>query len=191
MNRSSINNSLPLGRFEELYTKYRTYFVGIAMSYVRDRMAAEDIVTDSFVSYWENRAATDVRHAPAYILTAVKNRCLNWLETYRQHAQARSDIHSTAYRLAVQSIASSEASEPQSLLMAEVGAIIEREINRMPERMRRVFVAHRYEEMSYREIARLYELSEGQVQYEIRAAKQVLRVALKDYVPAVVMLFLH
>ncbi len=190
MDKSSETISPPRG-FEEVYAKYRTYFVGIAMSYVRDRMAAEDIVTDSFVSYWENRAATEVQHAPAYIFTAVKNRCLNWLEASRQHAQARQDIHSTTYRLTVQSIASCEANEPQSLLMAEVGAIVEREILRMPERMRRVFIAHRYEEMSYREIARLYELSEGQVQYEIRTAKQLLKVALKDYIPALVTLFLH
>ena len=54
----------------------------IAVSYVRDRMAAEDIVTDSFVAYWENHTTTEIRSVPAYILTAVKNRCLNWLETY-------------------------------------------------------------------------------------------------------------
>lgn len=177
--------------FDGLYSEYKPRFVRIAQSYIRNEMAAEDIVTDSFVSYWENRAATEVQHAPAYIFTAVKNRCLNWLEASRQHAQARQDIHSTTYRLTVQSIASCEANEPQSLLMAEVGAIVEREILRMPERMRRVFIAHRYEEMSYREIARLYELSEGQVQYEIRTAKQLLKVALKDYIPALVTLFLH
>jgi len=130
------------------------------------------------------------RSVPAYILTAVKNRCLNWLETYRRQSQVQHNIHSTAYRLAIQSLASCEADESQSLLMTEVGAIIRHELERMPERTRRIFVAHRYEDMSYREIAALYELSEGQVQYEIRSAKQALKIALKDYIPAIMLLFL-
>ena len=41
--------------FEEIYAKYKSYFVRIAMSYVWDRMTAEDIVTDSFVVFWANR----------------------------------------------------------------------------------------------------------------------------------------
>ena len=47
------------------------------------------------------------------------------------------------------------------------------------------FIAHRYEEMSYREIAAVYELSEGQVTYELRAAKEALKAALKDYLPLI------
>ncbi len=39
--------------------------------------------------------------------------------------------------------------------------------------------------MSYREIAAVYELSEGQVTYELRAAKETLKAALKDYLPLV------
>ena len=189
MNKPSTSVTPPHS-FEEVYAKYRMYFVRIAVSYVRDRMAAEDIVTDSFVAYWENHTTTEIRSVPAYILTAVKNRCLNWLETYRRQSQVQHNIHSTAYRLAIQSLASCEADESQSLLMTEVGAIIRHELERMPERTRRIFVAHRYEDMSYREIAALYELSEGQVQYEIRSAKQALKIALKDYIPAIMLLFL-
>lgn len=189
MNESS--KTPPPNGFEAVYAKYRSYFVGVAMSYVRDRMAAEDIVTDSFMSYWENRTTTDIQHAPAYIFAAVKNRCLNWLQAYRQHAQAQQNIHSTAYRLAEQSIASCEANEPRALLVSEIGAIIEHEIRLMTERTRQVFIANRYQDMSYKEIALLYGLSEGQIQYEIRSAKQALRVALKDYVPMVVSIFLN
>ena len=49
---SNIRYVAPFG---ELYTLYKDRFVRIAMSYVRDRMAAEDIVTDSYMAFWENR----------------------------------------------------------------------------------------------------------------------------------------
>ena len=37
---------------EEVYAKYKPYFVRIAVSYVRDRMAAEDLVSDTFLKVW-------------------------------------------------------------------------------------------------------------------------------------------
>ena len=66
---------------------------------------------------------------------------------------------------------------------AEVSEIIERTLRGMPERTRRVFLAHRIENMSYKEIERLYGLSERQINYRLQTAKEQLRVALKDYAP--------
>ena len=54
MNRTP-KNSPPHG-LEEVYAKYKPYFVRIAVSYVRDRMAAEDLVADTFLRAWETGA---------------------------------------------------------------------------------------------------------------------------------------
>ena len=60
--RASVVLPSPPPGFEEIYAKYKSYFVRIAMSYVWDRMAAEDIVTDSFVVFWTNRHDLDQRN---------------------------------------------------------------------------------------------------------------------------------
>ena len=153
--------------FEELYTKYRAGFVSVALRYVQNRMVAEDIVSDCFVSYWENRSGTVVENIPAYVLRSVRNRCLDWLRSQINHAQAHSTIQSVEERLMRQNIATLEANMPSTIFMAEVSEIIRRELARMPERTRKVFVAHRFRDMSYAEIARLYHLSQGQVQSDI------------------------
>ena len=75
MNRS-IEISPPHG-LEEVYAEYRTYFVRIAVSYVRDRMVAEDLVSDTFLKIWESRTETTPRNLPAYLLTALKRKCLD------------------------------------------------------------------------------------------------------------------
>lgn len=177
--------------FEALYAKYWKRFVEIADFYIRDRMVAEDIVTDNFVGYWLRREELACRSVPAWLLAAIKHDCMDHLRSARQHADARREIRSTADRLSRQYLASLEANEPRAMFMAEISAIIEAELDRMSELRRRVFVAHRYDEMSYKEIARIYALSEGQVQGEIRAARQALKVALKDYAPALLLLLLH
>lgn len=183
--RESICNG---ATFEEVYTKYHPYLVRVAMRYVQSRMDAEDLVTDCMLAYWQNRS--QVENIPAYLLTSVRRRCLNWLECRRQHMQIHANLQSAEYRLLWHNIASLEATEPHALLLSEVSALIREALDRMPERTRRVFLAHRFEDMSYREIARLYSLSEGQVQSEIRAAKRALATALKDYAGVIALLFL-
>ena len=168
-----------------VYAEYRTYFVRIAVSYVRDRMVAEDLVSDTFLKIWESRTETTPRNLPAYLLTALKRKCLDYLRDQAIHLRIQQNMHQTSARVVGERIARLEANDPQNLMMSEALAIIERELRRMPEQRRRIFIAHRYEEMSYREIAAVYELSEGQVTYELRAAKEALKAALKDYLPLI------
>ena len=175
---------------EEVYAEYRTYFVRIAVSYVRDRMVAEDLVSDTFLKIWESRTETTPRNLPAYLLTALKRKCLDYLRDQAIHLRIQQNMHQTSARVVGERIARLEANDPQNLMMSEALAIIERELRRMNrmeliEQRRRIFIAHRYEEMSYREIAAVYELSEGQVTYELRAAKEALKAALKDYLPLI------
>lgn len=70
--------------FDRLYTEYKPRFILIAQSYIRDAMVAEDIVTDSFLYFWEHRQELEITaSAPAYILGAVKNGCLAWLRNQK------------------------------------------------------------------------------------------------------------
>lgn len=89
----------PLPGFEEIYAKYKSYFVRIAMSYVWDRMAAEDIVTDSFVVFWTNRHDLDQRNIPAYIYTVIVRKCRNWLRDRVQHQRAHDTLQQTELRI--------------------------------------------------------------------------------------------
>jgi len=179
----SLDDSVLSPGFEEVYAKYRTYFVRIAMSYVRDRMAAEDLVTDSFLKVWERREETAPQHLPSYLIAVLKRKCLNWLRDRSIHDRAHQTLQETELRIVNERIACLEADDPQSLMTSEVLAIIARELRRMPERRRRIFIAHRYEEMAYKDIAAVYSLSENQVTYELRAVREALRIALKDYLP--------
>lgn len=175
-------------RFEEVYDRYRAYFIQIALSYVRDRMVAEDLVTDAFLKVWENRTEITPHNLPAYLLTALRRKCLDWLRNRTIHLKAQQLLHQTERRIIEERIARLESETSHPLMISEALGIIERELQRMPEQRRRVFVAHRFEEMSYREIAAVYHLSEGQVTYELRMARESLKMALKDYLPLVALI---
>lgn len=70
--------------FGELYKRYKARFESFAVGYVQDRLIAEDVVTDAFIYYWENRSRLDADcNAAAYILTTIRHKCLNYLRALR------------------------------------------------------------------------------------------------------------
>ena len=81
---SELDEHITLEDFERLYSEYKPRFIIIARSYIRNNMAAEDIVTDSFLYFWENKDKLNITTTiPAYILGSVKHGCLEWLRNQK------------------------------------------------------------------------------------------------------------
>lgn len=178
--------------FGKLFEQYKSQFVMVARSYVRDAMVAEDLVMDCFISFWENRNKTEIVHnIPSYILISIKRRCLNWLRDQSIHLKAQEDIHSTALRVISSRIATIETNDPNSLYADEIAAIIKRELVNMPKQTRKVFLANRFDNMTYKEIGEKFGLSFNQVNFEIRKATQILRLSLRDYLPLLIILVIR
>lgn len=170
--------------FDGLYSEYKPRFIRIAQSYVRNEMVAEDIVTDSFLYFWERREELNITTSiPAYILGAVKHGCLEWLRNEKNRLNIRQTIHTTAYYSIQARISALEACDPERIFASEIAAIVQEEIGRMPEPMRRIFVASRFDGKTYQEIAEATGISVRNVKAAIQKALGILRQALKDYLP--------
>jgi RNA polymerase sigma-70 factor (ECF subfamily) len=153
-------------------------------------MVAEDIVNDCFITFWENREKIDLaQNIPGYILTSIKNRCLNHLRDQSTRLKAQRDIHSSALRLMAQQIATLETNDPESLFAGEIALIIENELKMMPEGTRSIFLAARFDDMTYKQVAEKFGLSVNQVSFEIRKASKILQEAFKDYTATILMLY--
>lgn len=174
--------------FTRLYTQWYQRFVVIARRYVRDEALAEDLVTDSFVAFWEsrNRFAADL-NVPAYLLTIVRNNCLNWLQAQQNHLRIEKQLHSTQYRLVSANLSSLEACNPKQLFADEVSQIVRKALASMPEQTRAVFEANRFYEKTYAEIAEEQGISVRRVTSEIQRALVFMRKELKDYLPIILM----
>lgn len=180
-----ISDNIIKKEFGQLYNMYRQRFVIIARRYVRDRMVAEDIVADSFVSFWNNRSnIPSDSNLPAYILTIVKNNCLNWLHAQQIHMRIEQQLQTTQSRLVESNIRSLESCDPERLFASEVQRIATEAMVKMPELTRMVFIKSRNEGKTYAEIAEECGISVRQVTSEIQKALAILRNELKDYMPA-------
>lgn len=80
--------SADLKAFNQLFADYQGRFIRFANIYVRDIAVAEDFTIEALMQYWENRNTLKAdSNVPAYILTIIKNKCINYL----QHIQVRED----------------------------------------------------------------------------------------------------
>ncbi|MFV0554729.1 MAG: RNA polymerase sigma-70 factor [Mangrovibacterium sp.] len=184
-------NTITSTEFGRLFQEYKAQFIAVARSYVRDSMVAEDLVVNSFVSFWENRAEIDTSNPPAYILVSIKRRCLNWLRDEKTHQAAHDDIQSSVLRLMTSRMETIESNNPSELYLTEMASIIEQELNKMPAQTREVFIASRFDAKTYKEICDKYDLTFNQVSFEIRKATQTLRHALIDYLPILIVLNIY
>lgn len=171
-----------LKNFNELFSEYRHRFIRFAMSYISNEAAAEDIVMESFMVYWEQRSRLRPdTNPPAYIFNTVKYKCLNYLRAQgiRQEAGASMALHNR--ELIKTRIATLEACDPEKLFSAEVTDLIKKGLDSLPQRTRDIFIMSRYHDKSHIQIAEELGIPLRTVEYEISKALKVLRERLKDY----------
>lgn len=181
--------AMTTAEFGRLFATWRARFEAIACRYVRSAAVAEDLVSDSFMSFWENRGRIPAdANLLAYILIIVRNKCLDWLRAQSLHAKIEQEVYELRRRVLAADIRSLQAFNPEEIFSAEVAAIVRQSLDRLPELTREVFVARRFEELSYKEIAEKYGITVRRVEFELEKAVKQLRVALKDYLPVLLML---
>lgn len=158
--------------YEEIYKRYWRVMFEFARKLVQDNDQAKDIVQDTFIRLYNNIGSTDfgkVNIAP-YLYKTVKNividlsirnkRNLNYLASLRDYVNAGQFI------------------TDEKIRANEVMMLIEKEISRLPPRMRAVFEMSRKEYLSRKQIAAATELSEETVKKQIANAVKLLRSKL-------------
>lgn len=169
--------------FGKLFSEYKSRFISIAYGYVHDTDIAKDIVTDSFMYLWEHRDKINAgENIKGYIYFSVRTRCANYLKEQEVLRRAKNEITKDA-RWKLQSSLNSLSSDELSkkLFQSEIIELFSRELAKMPELTRAVYRSSREEELTYREIADKYNLSNRQVASEMQRAYALLRIPLKDY----------
>lgn len=168
--------------FGSLFAQCRQLYITIANSYVHDNEAAADIVHDSFVKLWEKRNELRTSNFKAWLFETVTNRCLDWMRSKNTRARILHNIHDVSYRMLLHEIDSLENLNPEKIYANEVEELLKECIGKMPTITRKVFVDHRFENKTYKEISEEYGLTSRRVTSEIQTALKMLRASLKDYI---------
>jgi len=171
-----------LKKFNELFTTYHNKFVRFATLYTKDSDAAEDFTTDALIYYWEKRnelpADTNI---PAYILTTIKHKCLNYLEHKEVIYSANEEMKSLAQWELGTRISTLTACDPKELFATDVQSIINSTLEQLPKQTHKIFAMNRFEGKTQKEIAAILGISVKSVEYHIGIALKSFHTNLRDY----------
>ena len=176
--------------FSALYNANYGKFVRFAHRYVRDLDIAEDIASDAFIYYWENKSRLpEDTNVKAYILTSIKNNCISYLRRQTIHENAIFEMLSDMEWERESRIARLESFEPSEVFTHEIMEMVDKVLKSLPEQTRRIFVMSRYKYLSHKEIADNLNISTKTVEFHIAKTLKILKTELRDYFPLAMLLF--
>lgn len=167
--------------FREFFETYYEVLVLFANHLLNDPEAAEDVVQDCFVDFWQGRRFEHITTGiDKYIFQAVKHAALNDL----RGSQRRTKRHMLAMQYLLQDGEEDGEKEEEWLFLYVA-------INRLPEERRRIFLMICLEGNKYQEVADLLQISVNTVKTQMGRAFQFLRETLKGHKSFVLLLFLR
>ncbi|MFD2872009.1 RNA polymerase sigma-70 factor [Mucilaginibacter ximonensis] len=154
--------------FEELYLRYDALLYSYAYRKLKNKQEAQDVVQEVFIKLWHQRHDFELKTTlQGYLYKSVLNRVLDVFK----HRDVK-----LAYANQYVEVDSVET----DFLVREkdLEALIEREIQAMPPKMREIYILKRKQCLSTKEIAEELGLSEHTVNTQMKRALQHLRVKL-------------
>lgn len=166
--------------FRYLFEHYYPSLCLFAKRFIDDRETREDIVQEVFFRLWDKRKQiTVMSSAQNYLLTSVRNLCLNYLR--RQETQ--------------QSFEKSLFDQPEDeegdrlIQLRELEELLAQTLALMPPEYRLAFELNRMEGKSLDEVAQQMGVSTRTVERYRDKAIALLQTELKEYLPLFLLLF--
>ncbi|MDR1880303.1 MAG: RNA polymerase sigma-70 factor [Tannerellaceae bacterium] len=168
--------------FSEIYAVYFRRCYLYAHSYLRDVYLSEDVASEAMMKLWENWDETfSLVQRKAFLLTVIKNRCLDHLTHLQLSTQVRDDMTNILKRELAFRISILESTDPQELFVSDIQNIVNMTLKQLPPKTRLIFQLSRIENKTIKEIADSMGISTKSVEYHISKSLSILRNKLKDY----------
>ena len=165
--------------YEELFRQFYGALCQFAFGYLKNEEESKEIVQEVFMGLWEKRQSLKIKKAvKTYLFQAVRNGSLNRLrhekvrQMYHEHQRNRKPIYDA------------DEMERQELQLK-----IDKALDSLPERCQEIFRLSRYEDLKYREIADLLNISIKTVEIQMGKALKIMRSQLQEYLPIFLCIF--
>jgi RNA polymerase sigma-70 factor (ECF subfamily) len=156
-----------LNCFEKLFLTYRVKLFNFSYRYLRCREDAEEIVQDTFVKIWENRATLNEELSfSSYLFTIAKNLIIN--KVRRKVAEPR------LFDTVAEHSAQAESTENE-VIFRDYTTVAERAIQNLPAQRQLVYNLSRKDGLTYEEIGIRLGISDRTVEAHLRKALKSIR----------------
>lgn len=158
--------------FTEMYNRNWENLLRFVSKIVHDEDDAQDIVQEVFISFWKRHKEIELRNFSSWLFGAARKHALFYMRTSSNRDK---------YLISLASYLSEVSDSLNEQLDAkELSAFIDREIEKLPAKMKEVFILSRQGNLSYKEIATQLNISDKTVKKQINNVLKHLRVNLDE-----------
>jgi RNA polymerase sigma-70 factor (ECF subfamily) len=154
--------------FAEIFSRYNSILFIHADNKLRNPDEARDMVQDIFVKLWEKRSVLSVSsNLLGYLYIALRNHIFNLIK----HKKIIKGYADSFYGI------DAETNIFTDYLIREkqFAAMIEKEVNSLPQRMREVFELRRFKNLSNKEVASMLSIKESTAADQMKKALRLLK----------------
>lgn len=155
---------------KQLYESHSTYLFGVCRRYMKDRMLAEEMLSDAFLKIFDKLAQLDdASKLRPWMKTLTIRTCLDELKKQRlQYVDL--DEHRISEMIEVQ------AEEVEDCSAQE----IKKHLEQLPEGYRTVFNLSIIEGFTHKEIAEMLSITEGTSKSQLSKSKRQIKSSIED-----------
>jgi RNA polymerase sigma-70 factor (ECF subfamily) len=161
--------------FEQIFLHFYPRLFSFALTYLKNRDWAAEVVEDVLIHLWEHRKVLPaIRNLTYYLYVATKNGALNCLKKNRREATIDLDEARTS--------AMQFHRHPENILISEeIIREIEKAISALPGKCQLIFRLVKEEGLKYREVADLLAISIKTVEAQMTIALRKIQETLPQY----------
>lgn len=152
--------------FGLIYQKYWATLYNSAYKRLRDDELSKDVVQNVFTDLWLRRAEVNIQNLPAYLHTAVR---------FQVYKQAAKQPQASALFTDLEDKLLSPFQADTTLINEELSKLVELWIMALPEKRRKIFLMHYYEDLPTHQIAQQLNISQKTVQNQLNTASTYIR----------------
>lgn len=162
---------------DEIYLLYSPRLFLLALKLTGDREESEEIIQDVFIRLWLKNENLSIKYSlKAYLFRSVYYACLDYLRKEKvQHKSKRQEIldeHNVV-----------EFYDP--VLLEELEHAINSCIGKLPIQCKKIFLLHRNDNLTYKQIAAQLNVSVKTVETHMGRAVKSLKKNLQEYLPQI------
>jgi len=154
--------------FEQIFKRTHKMLCAYSCKVVKSREMAEEIVDDVFFGLWNNRKKIQITNSfHGYLSAAIRNRSLDRLRKLKH--ERSTELQNAGVLICEQSIAH------ETLIFHELQKQVEAAIQELPRQCRTIFLMSRDQDLKYKEIAEILNISIKTVDTQMGRALKHLR----------------
>lgn len=154
---------MTVGEYNKAVDAFADNLYRFILKNLRDESMTQDIIQDTFEKLWMKLEEVSAMKVKSYLFTSAYHTMIDYIRKEKRNIVVDP---STLYR------------ESEANNYSDLGEVLERAVQNLPEDQKAVVMLRDYEGYSYREISEITGLSEAQVKVYIYRA----RVYLKAYI---------